>query len=95
MYIGFFSPFLRLKKVAGTAGGAASGIDPKDKIREFQGYQRDVRQGMALYRKRTSTVRSGSSPARRAPRRRPSIESRTRGVAALALDRVSVTVHVE
>jgi arylsulfatase A-like enzyme/Tfp pilus assembly protein PilF len=34
----------------GSAGGAQSSVDPKDKIGELQAYQRDVRQGMALYR---------------------------------------------
>ena len=34
----------------GSAGGAtASGVDPKDKIREVQAYQRDMREAMRLY----------------------------------------------
>ncbi len=32
------------------AGSAPSGVDPKDKIGELQGLQRDVRRGMAFYR---------------------------------------------
>jgi arylsulfatase A-like enzyme/Tfp pilus assembly protein PilF len=36
----------------GSAAGAQPGVDPKDKIAELQAYQRDVRQGMALYRQK-------------------------------------------
>jgi arylsulfatase A-like enzyme/Flp pilus assembly protein TadD len=36
----------------GTASGGKSDVDPKDKVAELQAYQRDVRQGMALYRGR-------------------------------------------